>query len=385
MKLTILFVARHYPPHVSGATRRLSGFVEELRALGHTVYVAAPELAPEEDGVEVMHPQPVPSTGPAYSSLLERLRSFARKWLLWPDADIRWSRRAANELDQFAAQADWIITSSPPESAHAAGLILSRRHRIKWAADFRDPWIEMPLRAELRSSGLRRFLERRWARKVASRADLLLAVDERIAGEIDRLSGEARTLVIPHAANAGARTPKKLFDGHHFNLVHTGSFSLSDPDRTIEPLISAIEQIHSEAPNLVLHLAGRLTSGEIGRVKKSSAVDAIRVHGVVSPAIAASMQSQASALALVGATSRSIPPGKLVEYLAAQRPIVAFGVDLSNAGLGQEVEGLARLRGLLSQNCDEEDDPIAVPPMPSAVAIALSDAMIAHTRTDTKE
>src|SRR3977135_757110 len=36
---------------------------------------------------------------------------------------------------------DVVVTSSPPNCVHMAGLYLKLRYGLPWVADFRDPWI----------------------------------------------------------------------------------------------------------------------------------------------------------------------------------------------------------------------------------------------------
>lgn len=373
--LTILFFARHYPPHVTGAARRLSGLTRELRSLGHRVIVAAPSLVEDEDGVRVHHAQPVPTSAPEHEpSPSQQVRGFARRWLLWPDADIRWTRRAVQAMQPFATQADWVFTSSPPESCHAAGMMMKRQHGLLWAADFRDLWLERPLRPEL-SSPLRRVLEGRWARRVASLADLLTGVDTFIADETNRFAGKSGTLVLPHAADPPSGESFD-FEAGAFHLVHTGSFTLSDPDRRIEPLISAFETVAARAPQLRLHLIGRLTDIERSLVTASSAAGQIMLHGIVDHLTAVAMQHGASALALVGSPASHVPPGKFVEYRALAKPIIVFGPARWRSQINPEADAASALLNLVTGTTTGDSPTIDPPPRHAEIAARLSAEMM---------
>lgn len=372
--LTLLFVARHYPPHITGAARRLSGMTRELRALGHRVIVAAPDLPEGEDGIAVPHVQPVPSSAPAArQSAMQSAKAVARRWALWPDADIRWSRRAAEALAAHAARADWIFTSSPPESAHAAGLMLQRSHDLLWAADFRDLWLERPLRPEL-SNPLRRALERPWARKVTRRADLVLSVDRYIAQEVNELAGKDRALVLPHASDPPDIEPWP-FEPEVFHLVHTGSFSLSDSERRIEQLLRAFETISADVPQLRLQLAGRLTPEEVAQVEQSPASHAIINHGIVDHKTALSMQKGASALVLVGSPQSHVPPGKFVEYRALGKPVVVFGEARWRDQINVEGDPAATLRALIAGGRTCPRPSLPAPPTHANIAAQLSERL----------
>lgn len=296
-------------------------WVKGLQDLGHDVTVIAPELPDGMDGLVCPHPNPDPATQMAGP---QRLRDIAREWLLWPDPDIRWTRRAvALAKASIQSAPDIILTTSPPESVHVAGKQLKAHWpRSQWYADARDHWFVRAFRKGRRQA-LRAAIETRIARRILARADVLFAVNALISEEFRQLAPGARHVVVPHFLDAADEAHDFGPDGFH--LVHTGSFALSDPDASISSLLEPFARACESNADLRLHLVGRLRDDETAAVEASPARANIQLHGVVPLNQALAMQKGASALAVIAAENAPVPPGKMEEYRASGRPVIAFG------------------------------------------------------------
>jgi glycosyltransferase involved in cell wall biosynthesis len=317
----VLVLARHFPPAVSGGARRSLMWTEAFQAFGADVFVVAPELPDGLPGAECPHSNPDPSTKLATR---KSLRDIAREWLLWPDPDIRWVRRAERlAIAACPFEPTHILTTSPPESIHVAGAgLLGAWPSAQWLVDARDHWLVRAFRSE-RRSGLRNFIESMIAPVILRKADAVLAVNEKISAEFQRYAPSAKHLVVSHFT----QRPKQshAYEGDGVHLVHTGSFSLSDPDVKIETLLRDFETACASRSDLTLHLVGRLRADEREKVLASSASEQIVMHGVVALETALAMQAGASALAVVAAPKAPVPPGKMAEYTASGRPVIPFG------------------------------------------------------------
>lgn len=310
--------------------------------------VFAPDADPELGGVAVAHPFRDPRLdGPAApANLPTRIRNYLRDWAYWPDPDVRWTRQLIKAALAYNGPApDWILTTSPPESVHLAGARLKRALGARWAADFRDHWFERAFRLN-RRGGLRRKLEQAYARRLMRTVDAVTGVNAAILAEAACLAPHVppgRRAAIGHFA-VPASDPER-FDGPGPHLLHSGSFSLSDPDCNIGPLLTAFERARASNGALQLHLAGRLSSQEIECVSASAARNDIHLHGVLSLQRTHALQAGADGLVAVAAPNAPVPPGKLSEYYSARRPIIAIGspVWTEPAGLGDgSVDAAAR-------------------------------------------
>lgn len=290
-------------------------------ANGADVFVIAPDIPGDIAGHAVPHPFRDPPTGlPAKKTL----RDHARDLLLWPDPDIRWTRRAiAAAKASCPFEPDWILTTSPPESIHAAGkALLAHWPGAQWAIDARDHWLVRPFRKQ-RLNPVRRRIEHAFARRMLSPALAIFAVNDLIRDEFSDYAPRAHVESIPHFV---AHPPAPhTFEGPGPHLVHTGSFKMSDPDVSIEPLLTAFKVAAADKPDLRLHLAGRLRDDEQAAVAASPAHYQIVQHGIVPLDTALAMQAGADVLIVCAAPKAPVPPGKLNEYRATGVPIIPIG------------------------------------------------------------
>lgn len=332
MSPAILLVARHYPPSVSGGARRPALLAAGLRERGWTVHVASPYApAGEPDWIETPHPAGLrgdkasAAPAPAQKRWTDDAKAGLRQALYWPDGDMRWGRSVADAVRRAGVKPAIVLTTSPPESAHLAGPVLKRQYGAAWIAELRDSWIEDPLRPELRSSAIRRNIERRIAKALLSKADHVVAVSEAIGAEVSRLAGDKclPVSVIGHFARTS--DSRFAFAGEGPHLLHSGRFTLSHPERRIELVLEAFAKARVELPSARLHLVGRLTPAEIETIHAHVDATNIVLHGEVAYDSALAMQSAADGLVLFQQATSALP-GKLSEYLLGQAPILVVGV-----------------------------------------------------------
>lgn len=329
---SVIVLARHFPPAISGGSRRPAALVRGLRELGCRAHVISPDGdgLNGRDGTAVRHPQRDPNPGAlngdtrAARSLSQRSRDFLREHALLPDPDIRWSMRAVRTFaadPQFVPDA--IISTSPPESVHVAAAWLAQRFGAKLLLDFRDHWLTPPLRPG-REVWHRRWREKRLARRLLPKGTIT-CTEEKIAAELTRLGGErAEVLRQPILPWRGA-LPEL---GPGFHIVHTGSFSLSDPARHIGPALDKAAELALGQGGATLHLAGRLTADEAQEATSfATQQDGLSVlqYGALGADEATALQRAADALLLVTSPFAQSVPGKFFEYQATGKPIHHVG------------------------------------------------------------
>ncbi len=340
---SIVVFSRHFPPHVSGGARRPYYLVKALQSLGCRVFVVAPALPGDIEGIAVPHVQPDPAlSAPGRRSL----RDVLRDWVLWPDPDIRWTKRAVQAAhDALPFIPDWVMTTSPPESIHYAGAQLKKKYKCRWYADVRDHWLVQPFRKQ-RENGFRRLIEGKIARTMLRGCDLVSTVNAPIADEMRGYTrGRGQVFVLPHFAIDASVETLSLPDDQ-LNLVYTGSFSLSDPACKITDTLDVFAAALAKNPALHFHMAGRLSEVETARIHASPCQNNITVHGVVSLEESHALQRAADALILSGSPHAATPPGKAAEYAARGKPIIAISEAVWAADFngGQSaVERLAQL------------------------------------------
>jgi glycosyltransferase involved in cell wall biosynthesis len=225
---------------------------------------------------------------------------------------------------------DCVITTSPYESTHLAALALGAR-RPAWIADFRDGWTFESWRPPF-PTPMQRGLDRRLERRVVRTADRVVAAHLPLVEDFrTRLGVEAAH--VPNGWDpdldselAQARPPS--VEPGRTTLVYTGKLSGGwgrDPGALFDALKLVLRDDPGMRDRLALVLAGRLDRDEESLLEGLELDGVVRHVGHLSRAEAAALQREADALLLL--TSRELSweaPGKLFEYLAAGRPILAL-------------------------------------------------------------
>ena len=354
--LRIAVVTYYFPPATAVGAHRWASMARHLRAMGHDVVVVTStihgSLADDADRVlrtadlgnaELLRrllrrpalPEPgaAPAQTPAPAVLTKVVPpdSHLVSWVPSALAAVRRLRRAG--------PIDCLITSGPPDSAHLVGLLLGRR-RPAWVADFRDGWRFEPLHGGWPTRAQDR-LDAWLERRVARTADVVVGATSPIAEDFGARLGADAHWVSNGFEPAGAATGDVPPDAEPgwLTLVHTGT--LSGPrGRDPRPFLEALHAFNASRsngqPRLRLVLAGRPSVEDERLVAEAAVGTAVRHVGLLDRPATLALQRGADALLLLTGVHRSEATGKLFEYLASGRPIVALARDNEAARIVRE-------------------------------------------------
>jgi hypothetical protein len=264
-----------------------------------------------------------------------KLRRWLAYWLFNPDPSVMWARAAvANQNVQKAlTDADFILSSSPPESAHVGAWMLSKKFNIRHIVDMRDGWLDEPLKPILVNSALRRWQEARLEAKILANAAAVLVTSDVWRDLLcQRLPTVAdKTLVLtngyPKKVGCGEATNNPVQTEDGLVLIHAGRFTGSDTRRTastlLTPLLDAIRQRQTLG---IVRLIGSLSTEELAEIAQyqSRFEDAgwrIECPGAMPRNQLLEALPKASGLLLLSASHAAIP-SKLFEYIISRRPIL---------------------------------------------------------------
>jgi hypothetical protein len=231
---------------------------------------------------------------------------------------------------------------------------------MRWVVDFRDGWITSLRRRREKHSAFAEAVEGSILRSWLRACDHGLCVDADIEAQARRLIPTAPITLLPHLPLelelAGGTVPFTAAPGE-VSLVHTGSFSLSEPTTDLGWVLDALAPAFSVQPRLHWHLFGRLTQRERALLASPPWASRVSVYGPVQPAVSRAAQRAADVLLAANAPALDYPPGKLTEYRASHRPVVALGhpgwTTAVNAGEAQ----VARLLRLAAGRVPDAPDP----------------------------
>jgi glycosyltransferase involved in cell wall biosynthesis len=324
----------YWPPAGGPGVQRPLRLARHLVELGFEVHVLAPDdpkwlhrdaslVSP--GGVTVHRAR---NLGPRARRPAEELRAaqgidraalragLLARGLLVPDASVLWNLTAMRAATGIVRthRVDAVLTTSPPGSVHLVGWAAKRATGVRWVADLRDSLVSFAhRRRDIRG-------ERSLARLVASRADAVVAASAAIAAEMRPLAG-AKVTVIGNGCDFEDFEGLPYRPGERFRITHTGSFfGRRDPRPFLEALASADAAV-------LARFVGDFRSTDRAFGESLGLGDRLELLPYLPHADALALQRDSDALLLLipeaGGRGRGVLSGKVFEYLAAERPILA--------------------------------------------------------------
>ena len=270
----------------------------------------------------------------------QKTQSVLQKMLLWirgnafvPDARVLWVKPSIKFLEKYIQehQIDTIITTGPPHSLHLIGLGLKDKLAINWIADFRDPWTTIGYHDQLKLSTNSAQKHKQLEAKVLNSADAILVTSASTKKEFQVLTQNPI-----HVITNGYDVEKvdKLPLDDKFTLAHIGSFlSQRNPRILWKCLKEIINENKAFQNDFQLKLIGAVSQEVLQTITEFRLDAYVNNLGYVSHKEAVSQQRTSQVLLLIeidAEITKSIIPGKLFEYMVAERPILALGPENSD-------------------------------------------------------
>ncbi|WP_345725270.1 glycosyltransferase family 4 protein [Sinomicrobium weinanense] len=267
----------------------------------------------------------------------EQKQSFAERALLWirgnffiPDARKFWVKPSVRYLSGYLRREniDTVITTGPPHSVHLIGMKLKERTGIRWIADFRDPWTNISYHEKLKLSRLSQKKHRKLEQKVLNTADRLI-VTSYITAEEFRAKTSKLVEVITNGYDP--MFVEKTEPDETFTIAHIGSLLTErNPEALWEALAELVREHKDFADSLILKFAGTVSGEVLQSLEKHGLDKYMKLLGYLPHEEALKLQRSSRILLLLEMDkpeTRGIIPGKLFEYMAAKRPVIAIGPE----------------------------------------------------------
>lgn len=400
----ILLIAYYFPPSPAVGGLRLSGFAKYLPEMGWKPYV----LTVGNDGLSRGNPPPHESaaifTAAQHLSLRDaylrsksflaslstrtkvtpedleasyvrpeqsapsltykaKMKTFLVSLVFLPDEKRGWitpaTMKAARLIRKERIGA--ILTSCPPYSSHVVGLILKTLFpRLRWIADFRDPWMTPVSKEIYPKSALSTAIERKLEQSVVGRADLVLTTTEALA---EALSAHYQDLsadkfhFLPNGFDPTEFPEASLLEKYDkFTIAYTGSLYFG---RTPRPIFEAIRQLLEDGSIASNDIRVKLV-GDCKHLNGTPIEDLIGEYGLGSVVEVYGQAPHGEALKIVGKSHLSLLlapkqpyqiPAKAYEYMGIGTPILALTEEgatqelVNGAGAGgavhpEDIEGI---------------------------------------------
>ena len=332
----------YFPPAGGGGVQRSLKLAQYLPALGIETHVLAP------DDPKWVHRDPdthVPTqawihraryVGPRARKPAEELRAaegleralvqaqVTARRLLLPDASVTWNLTAIPAAIRIARreEIDAVITTSPPPSVHFVGAAVQRATGARWIADLRDPIVaNQHRRDDTAAARARQAANEQVAKLVARRADAVTSVSEAIAAELRELEARGDVRVVANGCDFDDFAGLEYTPAPRFRITHTGSFfGKRDP----RPFMQAFHDADLDA---VARFVGDFRSTDREWAEALGLGDRLELVDYLPRVESLRYQRDSEALLLLvpeaGGRGKGVLSGKVFEYIAAGRPILA--------------------------------------------------------------
>jgi glycosyltransferase involved in cell wall biosynthesis len=338
----VLLVSLYFPPSGGGGVQRTLKTAAHLPALGIETHVLAPddpkwvhrddELEPPTQawvhrarylGPRGRRPADELHGTSGLARLGVQARLFGRR-LLVPDENVPWNLTAIPAAIRIARREgiDVVLTTSPPSSVHFVGAAVKRATGARWVADLRDSLVAHPhRRAERRLVRIKEQGEHGVAALVARYADAVVAAADAIADEARSLEPRGQVLTIANGADFDDFAGLEHHPSPRFRITHAGSFfGRRDP----RPFLTALAE---SGLDVVARFAGDFRPADREWAEQLGLGDRLELIPYVTRRRSLELQRDSEALLLLipeaGGRGRGVLSGKVFEYLAAERPILA--------------------------------------------------------------
>ncbi|QAA80378.1 glycosyl transferase family 1 [Aequorivita sp. H23M31] len=266
-------------------------------------------------------------------SRMEKLMLYVRGNFFIPDARIGWVKPSVQFLSEYISKnpVDALITTGPPHSLHLIGAALKKNLGIKWIADFRDPWTTIHYHKSLRLNKSSEKKHKELEADVLNSADIVVVTSPTTKKEFEAIT-KSPISVITNGFDT-FKKPQVSLD-KKFSISHIGSLlSERNPDILWKILNEICEEYPSFKEDLQLKFAGAVSEEVKNSLLRYNLLESSEFLGYVSHTEAIKLQHLSQVLLLVEINSpetRAIIPGKLFEYLVANRPILSLGPEGSD-------------------------------------------------------
>ena len=328
--MKVLIVSLYFPPAGGGGVQRPLKFATHLPTLGIETHVLAPddpkwihadpELQPPTNawihrarylGPKGRRPAEELHGRRGLDRISRQVRLTGRRFLL-PDENVSWNLTAIPAAVRIVRREgiDVVLTTSPPSSVHLIGAAVKRATGVRWVADLRDSIIAHPhRRAERLAVRAKERGEAAVAGLVARNADAIVAVSEAIAEETRGLGPKGPVVTIANGSDFDDFAGLPYERGERFRITHTGSFfGKRDP----RPFLTALAD---SGLDVTARFVGDFRTADREWAEKLGLGDRLE------------LQRDSEALLLLipeaGGRGKGVLSGKVFEYLAAERPILA--------------------------------------------------------------
>ncbi len=264
------------------------------------------------------------------NKLTEHIFKIWNNIIAYPDLEKNWYKPAIEAGSKILENEsfDAIISSSSPVTCHLVAQKLKKDHNIPWIADLRDLWTQNPYMDHF---FLRDYFEKRLELKTLRYADIITTVSKPLALELKKIHENKEIFSISNGFDPDIQSKTKKLD-QKLTITYTGNLyhGKRDPKKLFIALNELISEKKINVKDLSINFYGPKEDWLINDIQKYNLSKVVNLIGIIPRKDVLKIQRKSQLLLLLtweNPKEYGIVPGKVFEYLAAQRPIISIGFD----------------------------------------------------------
>ncbi len=271
------------------------------------------------------------------SKLAQKISNFIRGNFFIPDARRFWIRPGISFLNTYLRDnhVDAIISTGPPHTTHVIAMSVAKTNNLPWVADFRDPWTQIDFYDKLSLTYFADLRHKSLEKKVLKSANTVVTVSNSWAKDLAVISQKQNVNVITNGYDPADFDVLIPCRNDKFVICHMGSMN---SDRNPVALWQVLSDICTGdlafAEKLEIALIGPVYSQIFVSLEVFKLTKYLRIDAFV-PHVEAIQQMKSSHLLLLCINNTDnkggILPGKMYEYIGANRDILCVGPSTGDA------------------------------------------------------
>ena len=273
----------------------------------------------------------------------QQAREWVLSWLAYTDPLIGWYRPALRQAEEALRQVnfDVLVSTSPPRVTALVARELSRRHRVPWVMDVRDPWQLKAWEARGASSIVAHHKERLFSQCVDT-ARMIVHNTERLRQDTCALKPDAagKTYCVPNGFEpewaSGSDSRQRVFNvGYYGNIMGRRSCTAF-----LDGLRLWLDVRGARTPRVAVRFVGSGFENAVEAIAARELQHVVSVHPPVPRSEVRHLIDDDFVLLSFANEQPLQVPGKTYDYLATGRRILAVTEhDGATADVLDPVEG----------------------------------------------
>lgn len=263
----------------------------------------------------------------------QKIARFLRGNFFIPDPRRGWNKHALKKAEELIHQNHYeaIFTAGPPQSSHLIGLTLRKKFpKILWVADFHDYWTDNFNQKQFYRTAVAKWIDRRYEKAVLKYADWIMTHCQSSKNLLSKkVNGIAGKILVHTMGYNGDLFADKSYKGKRqdkFVIAYTGILAATyQPAVFLEAVARLIR--NNPATPVQLTFAGAVSDEIAHKINELHLENHYKFLGYLSQKDAVELLQKSSVLFLCNprvGDDRRIVPGKVYEYLAAEKPIISL-------------------------------------------------------------